>query len=236
MNQSQKDNCIVCPARHLGVFQSLEPELARLLNSSKRTFNFNKGQVIFYEDHPVFGIYCVNSGKIKIYRTTSDGKRKILRISGPGELIGHWSLFADKSYSCTAEAMEEATVCFIDRQVLYSLISESKDVSWQIIKQLARELVRTDEHITDIAHLSVRERLAGMLLFLKDRYGEDNDEGVTLNLPLSREDLADLIGTSTETAVRNLSELREEGIIKSDKRQIVILSAERLSRIAGPRD
>ncbi|MFQ6607813.1 MAG: Crp/Fnr family transcriptional regulator [Fidelibacterota bacterium] len=218
------------------MFKACEPELTLRLSSTKRVFNFNKGQVIFYEGHPVFGLYCVNAGKIKIYRTTADGKRKIMRIAGPGELIGHWSLFADESYSCTAEALEEVMVCFIDRRGFYPLISDSKEVTWQIIRNLAQELVHADKHTTEIAHLSVRERLAGMLLLLKERYSENFGAAIKINLPLTREDLADLIGSSTETTVRILSEFREEEIIRTEQRYIVILSSERLSKIAGFRD
>ena len=225
--------CRICPDRHRSAFRSLEPELVELIDDSKRSNLYRKGQVIFYEGNPAYGLFCINSGKVKLYKTTPDGKRLILRIANPGDQLGYLALFTEQPYSATGETLEDSVICFVDRRTLYPLMSKYKDVTWAIIHGLAEELSLTRDRAMDIAHRSVRERMAGLLLLLKARYGQENDEGTLLNISLSRQDLAELIGTTKETAVRVLSDFRQEHLIKDRNRRLLLLSPKKLAEAAG---
>jgi len=232
MKQTQVD-CLICPARILSVFQTLEPELIERISQTRTTNLYKKGQIIFYEGNPAFGMFCIETGKVKLYTTTPEGKRLIVRISGPGDQLGYLSMFGNQSYSATAEVIEDAMICFIDRSTLFPLISKSNTLSLNYIKTLANELFHVQARATDIAHSSVRERIAGLLIFLKEKYGKNTRDGILLNLPLSRSDLAELAGTTKETAIRTLSDFRREKLIKDQGENIVLLSPSRLASIAG---
>lgn len=204
-----------------------------LVNDSRRTKLYRKGQIVFYEGDPAFGLYCINSGKVKVYKTTAEGKRLILRIANPGDQLGYLALFSDQPYSATGEAIEDSIICFVDRRCIYPLISKNRDSGLTIIQNLAKELIVAQERATDIAHRSVRERMAGLLLLLKERYGQEDEEGILLDVTLSRGELAELIGTANETAVRVLSDFRQENLIKDKNRMILLLSPLKLSKVAG---
>lgn len=226
-------NCLICPVRHLNAFQSFEPKVVELISDEKRSTLYSKGQVVFYEGNPSYGLYCINSGKVKLYKTTQGGKRLTLRIANPGDQLGYLSLLSDQPYSATAEVLEDAVICFIDRRTIYPHLSKKKDASWAILRMLAKELILAQDRATDIAHRPVRERMAGLLLLLKEKYGQEDAEGVRLEISLSREDLADLIGTTTETAVRVLSDFRQEHLIKDKNRHILLLAPKKLAKAAG---
>lgn len=228
--------CRICPSRHKGLFQSLEPDLLKTVDRVKTDSRYRKGQIVFNEGNPVFGLYCIKEGRAKIYKTTADGKRQILRIAAAGETLGLRSLLAEQPYSTTAEALEETVLCFIDRRTLFPLISEARDMTWRILRDLAHELIDSEKRTTEMARSSVRERAAGVLLLLKEKYGHPSEEGIDLNIALSREDLADLAGTSTESLVRTLTDFRGEGLVSSRGKQITLLDTPGLARLAGVED
>ena len=226
-------DCTICPVRHLSTFKSLEPELVDLVNDQKRSNLYRKGQIVFYEGNPSYGLFCLNSGRVKLFKMTTEGKRLTLRIAEPGDQLGHLSLLSGQPYSASAEALEDSVICFIDRKIIFPILSEQKDVSWAILQNLAKEMIVAQNRAIDIAHRSVRERMAGLLLLLNEKYGHEHEEGILLDLKLSRSDLADLIGISEETSVRVLTDFREELLIRDQNRQILLLAQEKLSDIAG---
>lgn len=226
-------DCLLCPARHISVIQTLEPELVDRLNLTRTVNLYEKGQIIFYEGNPAFGMFCIQSGKVKLYKTSSEGHRLIVRISGQGDQLGYLAMFGNQPYSATAEVIEDAMICFIDRSTLFPLISESKDLGMNYVKTLARELFIVQARATEIAHGSARQRMAGLLLLLKERYGRKMREGIVLELAVSRSDLAEMIGTTKETAIRVISRFRKERLIKDSEKKIVLLSPGRLAEVAG---
>lgn len=231
--QTKSESCKLCPSRHLSIFQELEPNSVDKLDRSKTVHHYKKGQVIFLEGHPAYGLYCISKGKVKIYCTTPEGKRHILRIADTGDPVGHLAVFSGQPYAGTAEALEDTTICFVDRNLIFPTLSNEKDISWEIVRKLSRDLIFAHHETTRMAHHSVIERVAGLLLLLKEKYGKEHSEGIRIDIQLSREDLADLAGTSVETLVRTLTSLRDEGIIKTEKRNTIVINALRLSEIAG---
>jgi len=232
MKQPHGD-CLICPARSLSVFQTLEADLIKRINQTRTSNLYRKGQIIFYENNPAFGMFCIETGKVKLYKTTSEGKRLIVRISGPGDQLGYLAMFGNQPYSATAEVIEDALICFIDRSTLFPLISESNTLTLNYVKTLARELFLVQARATDIAHGSAREKMADVLLLLTKRYGKKTRDGILLNLPLSRTDLAEIAGVTKETAIRILSDFRRKKLIKDQGENIILLSPSQLVKIAG---
>ncbi|MCH8836513.1 MAG: Crp/Fnr family transcriptional regulator [Candidatus Marinimicrobia bacterium] len=225
--------CEGCHVRERTAFAELEPEMLDRIDGAKQTRKYKKGQVIFYEDNPAFGLYCIYSGKVKLYKSTAEGKRLTLQIADPGDQLGHLALFTGQPYSATGEALEDSTICFVDRRCLPTLMEKNPQATWSIINGLAQGLSITRDRATDIAYRSVRERVAGMLLQLKAKYGRPEGNAVRLDIALSREDLAELIGATKESLVRVLSDFRQEQLITDKGSNLMLLSPKKLAKIAG---
>ncbi len=232
MNKSIKPECQTCSSRVLGVLCHMENESLEECNQHKTTNYYKKGQVIFYEGNQAYGLYCIFSGRVKLVKSSVDGKQQIIRISGPGDLLGYRSLFADESYTASAEVIEDATICCIDKKAFFPLISKNPTLALDIIKKLSKELRQAEDLATSIAQRSVRERMAELLLMLKEAYGQPVKKGVRINLQLSREELGEMIGMTQETAIRLLSEFKQDGMIEVHEREITILNPKALLETA----
>lgn len=197
----------------------------------KSGMTFRKGQVIFGEGAHPLGLYCVNNGKIKLSHRGEDGKEQIVRLSKEGDVLGYRALLTNERYNATAVALDDTEICFIPRDTFFNVLKNNPDLSFEIIKMLSTELRKAEDRITDLAQKPVRERMAEGLLFLKETYGYEAD-GSTINIVLSREDIANLVGTATETAIRLLSEFKNDKIVEFIGKKIRILDAERLVRTA----
>lgn len=228
MEKITKPDCQTCTSRLLGVMCDLKGEGIQECDQHKTTNHYKKGQVIFYEGNQAYGLYCVFSGRVKIYKTGVDGRQQIVRIAGPGDLLGYRSLFADEPYHATAEALEEATICCIDKNAFFPVLARNPNLALNIIKKLSHELRAAEDLATSIAHRSVRERMAELLLMLKETYGKPGKKGILIGLHLSREELAEMIGITQETAIRLLSEFKSDGMIEVKERDITILNHQAL--------
>lgn len=224
-------DCTHCASRLTGFFGDLTDSGVAQCNQHT-TNTYKAGQVLFYEGNRAFGIYCIYSGRVKLYKTGHGGRLQIVRLAGPGDLIGYRSLFAEESYSATAEAMEDAAVCFLEKSVFLPLLSKEPGLAMKMIRKLSGELRYAEDRMTDIAQKPVKERLAELLLLLKETYGKANNGGVEIGLSLSREEMAEMIGTTQETIIRLLSEFKARGFLQIDGRQIVITDMKPLLRIA----
>ncbi len=228
MNSSQKSSCEACESRLLGVFCNLEGPALEEFNRNKTTNHYKKGQVIFYEGNQAFGVYCILSGRVKLYKTGVDGRQQIVRIAGPGDLLGYRSLFAGEPYHATAESLEEAVICFVDNNTFFPMLAANPKLTVSILKKLSKELRVAEDLATSIAQRSVRERMAELLLMLKQTYGKPTKRGIQIDLELSREEMAEMIGITQETAIRLLSEFKKDGMIDVRERAITILNTKAL--------
>ena len=227
-------HCDKCPSRGQGIFCELGKSDLDELSVQKVTNNFKKGQTLFMEGNPPFGLYCISNGNIKLTKTGEDGKESIVRIACAGDVIGHRSVFTDEYYSATATAMDDARVCFIDKKYILKMVKEKPTVAYNLISRLGRDLGASEDKIASFSQRNVRERVAELLLTLKSSHGIKNEENATLiNLKLTREEMASLVGTATETLIRFMSELKEEQIIKQQGKNIVILNEQRLIEFAN---
>jgi len=174
----------------------------------------------------------VFSGKLKLYKTGVNGRLQIVRLASAGDLLGYRSLISDEPYSATAEVIDEAMVCFIDKTTFFDVLRRNPQLALEMMKKLCRELREAEDHVMDVAQKSTRERMAALLLTLKEAYGSPIlGGGFSLGIELSREEMAEMIGTTQETVIRLLSELRSQGVVEIVGRSITILKEKNLQSL-----
>jgi CRP-like cAMP-binding protein len=228
----RSQSCQVCRSFQSGIFSDLTEKDLMLLEQCKTTNHYIKKQIIFYEGNPVVGLYCIQSGRVKLYKTSGDGKQQILKIAQGGDVLGHSALFTETPHIATAEVIEESDICFLDKAKFISLLQANPSVSLKLLGQLSYELNRAEEQVLDLAYKSVRVRFVEFLLTLKQSFGVYEQGVYKLKISLSREELAQAIGTTVETVVRLLSEFRAEGLIEVEKKSIAIREPEKLLTFA----
>ena len=224
--------CEKCGNLGSSVFCSLnKAELNQL--SNYKSFNiYRKGQVIFYEGNLPQGLYCIYSGKVKIHKLGDDGKDQIVRLAKKGNVIGYRALLSNDNYYATATALENTLVCFFPKLIYLNLLSNNADFSMKTIKMLAGNLRAAEQMITNMAQKHVRERMAEALLLLREFFGMEEDK-ITINTVLTRQDIGNIAGTTTETSIRVLSDFNRSKIIKLVGKKIRILNGNELVRIAN---
>lgn len=206
-------------------------ELAKL-DKNKSCVMYKKGQTLFYEGTRPLGLYAVQSGKVKVFKVGSQGKEQIMRLSNPGDFLGYRALLGEEYYAASAEVLEDASVCFIPKDTFFNVLQGNTEFYRAVVKSLAHELGVVESKMTDLSQKSVRERLAGYLLMLKETYGMEGAESILIDLAISREDLANMVGTATETVIRLLSEFKKDGLINFAGKKIQILDTKGLAKIA----
>ncbi len=216
-------HCQDCPSLGKGIFCEIESIVLKDVDDHKIVNQFKKGQTLFVEGTPPFGIYCVSKGNIKLTKTSQEGKEAIVRIATAGDVLGHRSIFTNKHYSATATAIDEAVVCFIDKKYILKMIESNPSVAYQLMNKLSRDLGSSETKIATFSQKNVRERLAELLLLLKESHGHEENGEYFIDLKLTREEMASLIGTATETLIRFMSELKDEGFIRQEGKQIIII-------------
>jgi CRP/FNR family transcriptional regulator len=196
------------------------------LENHKSCNYYKKNQSLFLEGSFPRGVFCINQGKIKVFKRGDEGKEQIIHIAKEGEMVGFRAMFSGDPYNVAAETLEESNICFIAKDDFLNMMDTNITLRNGIIKELSKELSDRASFITNMAQKSVRERLAFSLILLKTVYQPDP-------INLSREDMANFVGTATETLIRLLKDFKEEGIIEVHTRKLTILNLDRLISIAG---
>lgn len=190
------------------------------INHKKTTLHFQKGQVIFSEGNTLRGVYCLHSGKCKMTKLAPNGKEQIVRFIRKGEMVGHRSVISNSVAHLTVTALEDMEVCFIPKQEILDMFKNNSDFSLGITQSLAEDLDEANASIANMAQKNVRERLAESLLFFEKIFGVDSDGFISVTL--TREEIANAIGTATESTIRLLSEFKKEGYIVLSGKKIKI--------------
>lgn len=230
-NGFQHIECKHCSNRFQSVFCKTENDKMEEINAIKICSTIKKGDTIFREGSYASGVFCINTGKIKLSMFGDEGKEQIVRMAKPGDIIGYKALLSGDRYSATASALEDCNVCFIPREIFLLILQKDASLSFEMMKLLSNELKKAEEKITHLAQKPVRERVAETILFLKETYGVDAENNV--NVTLSREEIANLVGTATETAIRLLSEFNKDHIIELSGKKIKILNLNKLVKTAN---
>jgi CRP-like cAMP-binding protein len=204
-----------------------------ILQSNMVLRKFKKGQTIFIEGTYPSGVFYLKKGKVKKYKADRDGREQIIYVCNSGELFGYPAILGDEAYSDSASSMEESLIGYIPKQAFLTLIEKSPVFSAGLLKNLSHEFGVLENSIASFAHKSVRERLALSLLILKEKFRVKGEEKLPVEITLSREDLSNIVGTAVETLVRLLHDFKDEGLIKTQGRKIIIVNAKQLVKIAN---
>ena len=202
--------------------------LAKLSENRKRRVYKKKNNIFLEGDVPI-AIYYIVSGKVKTYKTNREGKEYITGLHGPGDFIGYIDQLKGKSFSESAMAMEDSDVSIIPKQDFLLLIYNNRDVSSQFMKILSDNITEMEEQLLHLAYNSVRQRVAEALLVLRKKAEDQNEDPNTLYI--SREDLANMVGTAPESVIRTLSDYKEERIIEIKSSKILVLEPDSLNRV-----
>jgi CRP-like cAMP-binding protein len=231
--KTPKVDCEHCLNRDKSIFCKLEQEALHEVSEQKIMNLFKKGQVLFHEGNPAYGVYCISEGKVKLTKNGENGKETLLNIAGPGDLIGFQHIVQTGMNDVTATALEETKICFLDRQFLQKLIADNNSCAMELLSHVARDMASLQDRMAGFHNKNVRERVAFLLLDLATRYGSDSKEGRRLGIQLSREDMASMLGVATETLIRELSQLKDEGTITQDGKTIILTDLMNLEACVG---
>ena len=228
----QESVCKVCPYQKESVFSDLTESGLNEFCGLKLVSHYRKDQRIFYEGEPNLGLFILCSGTVKLTRSSRLGRRQIISITGPCGLLEGKDLFLKDRRTVTAEAMEDCVVCFVKKEDFLDFLKLNPQVAVKMIEQLSRELEQAEERIEALAGMDAKKRLADLLLRLAKQYGKVTPEGRLIEFTLTREEMAEMVGTTQETVIRVLSGFRKEGVIKDLEKQILLINEERLKRLA----
>ena len=190
------------------------------VDSNRKSFHFKKGELLFKEGEVMTGMYFINTGLVKVHKHWNNDKELILRIASHGDIVGHRGLGTDTIYPVSGTALEPTNTCYIDLDFFNSTLKVNPGFLYQLMMFFASELKESEKRMRNLAHMSVKGRVANALLFLKQKFGT-TPEGC-IDLSLSRQDLASYTGTTYETLFRTLNELADENAIKTDGKNIFL--------------
>lgn len=222
--------CEQCIVREFSSLKALGKEELLQMADCKTSYIIKKGEPIFEEGESVNGIFCIKDGICKLSKLSANGKDQIVKLVKPGELLGQRSLISDEPANLSAVALEDMEVCFIPKTEIMGFFNKNNQFSMNVMKTICGDLKEADDHMVSMAQKSVKERLAETLLYLEDTFGKNSDG--SLHIQLSREELAGMIGTATESCIRLLSELNKTGIIDLIGKKITIVDRNKLKRMA----
>ncbi|MFZ5870413.1 MAG: Crp/Fnr family transcriptional regulator [Actinomycetota bacterium] len=218
--------------RKAPLFAALDDEQAAALLASMTRVELRRGQTLFTEGDAGDRLFVITSGKIKLGRTSADGRENLLAVLGPGEMFGELSLFDPGPRTATGTAVSDATLVALGHEDLRAWLSTRPDVAQHLLRALAKRLRRTNEALADLVFSDVPGRVAKALLDLSERFGRQTDAGVLVAHELTQEELAQLVGASRETVNKALADFAGRGWIRLEARAVVLLDVERLRRRA----
>lgn len=222
--------CEQCIVREFSSLKALGKDELLKLAECKTSHTVKKGDIIFEEGENVNGIYCVKEGICKLTKLSPNGKDHIVKLVKKGELLGQRSMISDEPVNLTAIAMEDMQVCFVPKAEVMGFFNENNKFSMNVMQTICGDLKEADDHMVSLAQKNVKERLAETLLYLEDTFGKNKDGSVYIQL--SREELAGIIGTATESCIRLLSEFNKLGLISLESKKITILDRAKLKRLS----
>jgi CRP-like cAMP-binding protein len=223
--------CDKCSLESGSIFKHLTHDEMEILNFEKDFRQYKRGDILYQEGNRISGFFCINSGIIKVFKTGFDGKEQIIRFAKPGDIIAYRSVLSNELACTSAKVIEDCHVCFIPSEILIQFIKSNSAFSLELLKLACHELGEANSFITDIAQKTVRERLAEILLLLVQEFGIDEEQ--YLKISLTREELANIVGTATESVIRLLSEFKSDKLVELNGRKIRILNKKGLEKISN---
>ena len=222
--------CEQCIVRQFSALKALSKEELLKMADCKVSYTIKKREAIFEEGAITNGIYCVKDGICKMTKLSANGKDQIVKLVKPGELIGQRSMISDEPANLGAVALEDMEVCFVPKSEILQFFHQNNQFSMNMMKTICGDLKDADDLMVAMAQKSMKERLAQTLLYLEETFG--NNEDGSLRLQLSREELAGMIGTATESCIRLLSEFNKNGWVELTGKKITLKNKSQLKKIS----
>lgn len=222
--------CEQCIVREFSSLKALNKEELVKMANCKSSKIVKKGELIFEEGETVNGVFCVKDGVCKMTKLSANGKDQIVKLAIKGELLGQRSLISDEPANLSAVALEDMQVCFIPKSEILGFFNENNQFSMNVMKTICGDLKEADDLMVNMAQKTVKQRLAYTLLYLEETFGINDDK--TLKLQLSREEIASIIGTATESCIRLLSEFNKLKLIELVGKKISIIDKSKLKKMA----
>ncbi|MDF2591656.1 MAG: cAMP-binding protein [Clostridia bacterium] len=216
--------------KQISVFAQLKEEFLQKIDDISIVRSYPKGKTIFMEGDSGEAFFYIKSGLVKISKLSSDGREHILHILNEGHVFAEVTLFSSSDYPATAEVLEDAEVGMIKNSALEKLIVETPEISLALIKYLNNRLIEAQNKVRNLALYDTFGRTAQALVKLADDYGKKTKAGTELDLNISRQELANMVGTTRETVIRVLSAFKKEMSIELDKSSIVIKDIEKVKQ------
>lgn len=233
-NKSTSENCRNCPVWKQSLFSSLSNEALDDLSQSKISEIHKKGEHFFEKGEAANYIYCLKRGSAKVSLSPAHSESEsIVRIAGPGEVLGYRCIFSSSTFRGTTTALSESVSCRISTNAIIKLIEIESKFSLEVLRRMGLEIARAEQHLQSFCQKSVRERLAEALLILKDKFGEDTPHGWRINTQMTRTDLSNWIGAAKETIIRCLKDFTDERLIKKKNRSLYLKDLSALAEISG---
>jgi CRP-like cAMP-binding protein len=221
--------CEQCIVREFSSLKVLNKEELLRISDCKSSYTIKNGEPIFSEGENVNGIFCIKDGVCKLTKLSPNGNNQIVKLVTKGELLGQRSMISDEPVNLSAVALEDMEVCFIPKTEIMGLFNQNNSFSMNVIKAICGDLKEADDHLVAMAQKSVRQRLAETLIYLNNTFGINADK--SLKVKLSREELAGMVGTATESCIRLLSDFNKLGIIELSGKKITITDMAGLVKI-----
>lgn len=220
--------CKKCKGRYCAskasIFSILEePQLKEITGKINRR-TYKKGEIIFFEGDISDKLYVINSGKVKVFKYTKEGKEQILYIVSSGDFLGDLSLLKKDEFKFNAEALEDVSICQLTKDDFDAVVRENPEIALKILEVLYERIFKLENLVQSLSTKDIETRISGLLLGLIKDFGEPQGNIIKLELPLSREDMANYIGVTRETISRKLNSMQEEGIITLQGNKTIILN------------
>jgi CRP/FNR family transcriptional regulator, polysaccharide utilization system transcription regulator len=213
------------------LLKNLSNKEKEILMQDQITAHYRKGEVMFLDGEKSPGLICLTTGKVKLYKVGVGGREQILKMVRPLEFMGYRAIFSDSPLCVSAVAIEDSNICIFEKDSFIKIVKKNPDLSLKFMKVLSEELGYSINRTASLTQKHIRGRLAESIIILRDKYGVD-DDGKTIKVYLSREDIAHLSNMTTSNAIRTLSIFASEEVIALDGRKIIILDGPRLERIS----
>jgi len=218
------------PKTHFCFFSELTREQIGMLNLQEIDKLYKKGETVFNEDGFPKALYVVYKGAIKVHKYGQNGKEQITRLAGAGDLLGYRSLLQNEKYSATATAIEETRLFKIPSDSFFKLVKSNTDFAFKIIQLLSDDLKHSEKKLIDMAQKTVRAKIAETLVLMSNKFGVNEDSNA-INSILSRKEISDIAGVTTESTIRTISNFNKENVIKIDGKKILIDDFSRLESV-----
>jgi len=219
----ERTSCASCPSRACSEWCALAPAELRTLDLAKAPRTYCAGEILFYEGTPGLGLFCVQRGTVALRRPQRSGKPALVRLVESGQTLGYRALFGGEHHGSSAQALTECRVCFVDRATVEGLLKRDAALCWRFMRSLARDAELAEDALVRAHGLDLRARLVHFLLSLKSAHGQVDDEGnIVIDLPLSREDVASMLGARPESLSRAIRALGDSGVARFVGRQVIV--------------